>query len=108
MAETDQPPPSSGNDGDAQGAAYAANGTGVDGAPPVSDSEVVWILGEASPGEPAPDGSTGSIGGGDLLLAAIVPVQVPVELPANLDQALDQLTTGTDLFDLPVFDLHSS
>jgi hypothetical protein len=103
MAETDQIPPSPSDDGDAQAAAQA---TGADGTAPVPYSEVVWIIGEISPSDTAADAATGpqSLGDGDLLLAATV----SVEVPANLDQALDQLTTGTDLFDIPVLDLHSS
>jgi hypothetical protein len=36
----------------------------------------------------------------DLLLAATV----SSEVPPNLEHALDQLTTATDLFDVPVLD----
>jgi hypothetical protein len=107
MAETDQTPPSSSDD---DGAQAAAQGTGAEGAAAAPYSEVVWIFGEISPSDTAADAATGpqSLGDGDLLLAATVSVQVPAEVPANLDQALDQLTTGTDLFDIPVLDLHSS
>jgi hypothetical protein len=73
-----------------------------------SFSETVWIFGEALPASQiSPIDTTGAhqLGdGGDLALAAMV----AVEAPGNLDHALDQLTTATDLFDVPVLDFHSS
>ena len=63
-----------------------------------------WIFGETLPAGPiSPIDTTGAhqLGdGGDLALAAMV----AVEAPGNLDHALDQLTTATDLFDVPVLD----
>ena len=40
---------------------------------------------------------------GDHFLA----VAISTEVPPNLDHALDQLTTATDLFDVPVLDYHT-
>jgi hypothetical protein len=65
--------------------------------------ETVWILGDSKPG------------GGELHVEAAEVHQpldadhflaVSSEVPPNLDHALDQLTTATDLFDVPVLDYH--
>ena len=85
--------------------AVSANG---DSGAPASFSETVWIFGETLPASQiSPIDTVGAhqLGdGGDLALAAMV----AVEAPSNLDHALDQLTTATDLFDVPVLDFHSS
>ena len=113
MADTDQnaslAPDNGGQESGAQenGVQIAVSANGDSGAP-VSFSETVWIFGETLPASQiSPIDATGAhqLGdGGDLALAAMV----AVEAPGNLDHALDQLTTATDLFDVPVLDFHSS
>jgi hypothetical protein len=69
-------------------------------------SEAVWVIGHVqSAGSVLPTDATElqQPSDGDLLFAAIV----APEAPPNLDHALDQLTTATDLFDVPVLDYHA-
>lgn len=101
MAETDQAPSAA---PDAGGQA-TADVSGVESYAPTAN-EVVWIVGQVStPTDalPADDAGMYLPGDTDQISAATVS-----EIPANLDHALDQLTTGTDLFHLPVLDFHSS
>jgi hypothetical protein len=69
-------------------------------------AETVWVLGDSKPG------------GGELRVDAVevhqpldgdhlLAVTISTEVPPNLDHALDQLTTATDLFDVPVLDYHT-
>jgi hypothetical protein len=71
-------------------------------------SEVVWILGDTlSDNVLARDAAELHLPG-DSHLA--LDASIFSEAPANLDHALHQLTTATDLFDVPVldFDSHNS
>ncbi|MGO8975395.1 MAG: hypothetical protein ACLQNV_17950 [Steroidobacteraceae bacterium] len=98
MAENDQAP---------SPALDYAEAQAVDGNAPVSFSEVVWVFGEILPQcniLPVDTAAIHHVGDSDHLLAATVSSEAPV----NLDHALDQLTTTTDLFDVPVLDFHSS
>jgi len=124
MADTDQnasPAPDSGvqdtgahdhggqdNGVQDNGFQLAASVNGDESGAPASCSEVVWVFGEISPPShfsPVNAPGTHQLGdGADLVLAATV----TSEMPGNLDHALDQLTTATDLFDVPVLDFHSS
>jgi hypothetical protein len=114
MADTDQnaslAPDNGGQESGAQenGAQIAVPVNGDESVAPASFSETVWIFGETLPASQiSPIDTVGAHqlgGGGDLALAAMV----AVEAPCNLDHALDQLTTATDLFDVPVLDFHSS
>jgi hypothetical protein len=99
MADTDQVPALAANDDTQAGSSDAESGTS---GPP---SEAVWIFGDVLP--PAGDAAEMHLpGDSQLLLTA----SVFFEAPANLDHALHQLTTATDLFEVPVldFDSHSS
>ncbi len=69
-------------------------------------AETVWVLGDSKPA------------GGELPMDAVevhqpldgdhfLAVAISTEVPPNLDHALDQLTTATDLFDVPVLDYHT-
>jgi hypothetical protein len=97
-------------DTDAQGNAgqVTTSVNGDESGAPASSSEVVWLLGEISPPDHISSLDTAGVqqfgDGADLVLAATV----APEAPANLDHALDQLTTVTDLFDVPVLDFHNS
>lgn len=119
MADTDQnssPTPDSGvQDTGARDNGVQDNGlqladfvNGDESAVPALCSEVGWIFGEISLSTHT--SSIDTAGGNQLgddaghLLAATVASATP----SNLDHALDQLTTATDLFDVPVFDFHSS
>jgi hypothetical protein len=90
------------------GVQIAVSVNGDESGAPASFGETVWIFGETLPASQiSPIATVGAhqLGdGGDLALAAMV----AVEAPGNLDHALDQLTTATDLFDVPVLDFHSS
>jgi hypothetical protein len=71
--------------------------------------EATWILGDTLPTNDAQAGDAAEMhlpGDSHLVLDA----SVFSEAPANLDHALHQLTTVTDLFDVPVldFDGHGS
>ena len=82
--------------------------SGDESGAPTSFSDTVWIFGEVSQaGQILPIDTLGTHqhgDGSDLSLSAAM----AVEAPANLDHALDQLTTATDLFDVPALDFHSS
>jgi hypothetical protein len=100
MADTDQVPASTGVD-DTQAAPSGAE-AGTLG----PQSEVVWIIGDTlSNDAPAADAA-------DVHLPAdshlVLDASVFSDAPANLDHALHQLTTATDLFDVPVLDFHTS
>ena len=72
----------------------------------VPHEETVWVLGDSKPagGElPTDAGEVHEPLEGDHFLA----VTVSTEVPPNLDHALDQLTTATDLFDVPILDYHT-
>jgi len=86
----------------------AASVNGDQSATPASYSEVVWVFGEISP--PTHISPVHVAGGHQLGDDAdhVLAATVTSETPSNLDHALDQLTTATDLFDVPVFDFHSS
>ena len=102
MADTDQVPSLAAND-DTQAASSDAE-TGTSG----PQSEAVWIFGDVLPNNaPAGDAAEMHLPGDSQLLLT---TSVFFEAPANLDHALHQLTTATDLFDVPVldFDSHSS
>jgi hypothetical protein len=68
-------------------------------------SEAVWIIGDVLQGH-APAGDAA-----DMPLPAdshlVLDASVFSEAPANLDHALHQLTTATDLFNVPVLDFDS-
>jgi hypothetical protein len=102
MAENDEAP-SPAHEASVQNAPDA---NGVENAVPAAYDVVCALDQASSPTDVPPAGPAGiqPLGDADHLLAATV----SPEAPANLDHALDQLTTGTDLFDLPVFDFHSS
>lgn len=119
MADTDQnaslPPDNGWQDTGAQenDIQIVVSVNGDESSAPASISESVWIFGDTlSDSQTSPIdtagahqlGDGGDLGLGDLGLAAMV----SVEAPGNLDHALDQLTTATDLFDVPVLDFHSS
>jgi hypothetical protein len=96
IADTDQVPALAAND-DTQVASSDAEG-GASG----PQGEAVWIFGDVLP-DNAPAGDAAEMhlpGDSHLLLTAS-------EVPANLDHALHQLTTATDLFDVPVLDFDS-
>ena len=99
MADTDQVPLPNDHD-DAQAARSGAGGGSMG-----SQGEVVWILGDTVSNH----GSTGNAAemhlpaDGYLALGAAA----FADAPANLDHALHQLTTATDLFDVPVLDFDS-
>jgi hypothetical protein len=114
MADTDQnaslAPDSGSQDTGAHenGIQIAVTVNGDESGAAASFSETVWIFGETLPAghiSPIDTGGAHQLGdGGDLALAAMA----AAEPPGNLDHALDQLTTATDLFDVPVLDIHSS
>ena len=101
MADTDQISAPVGHD-DTQAAPSGAGDTTF-----AVQSEVVWILGDTL--DHARAG-----GAAELHLPAdshlVLDASVFSDAPANLDHALHQLTTATDLFDVPVldFDGHNS
>jgi hypothetical protein len=69
-------------------------------------AETAWVLGDSEPtcGELPMDAvEVHQPLDGDHFLA----VAISTEVPPNLDHALDQLTTATDLFDVPVLDYHT-
>jgi|ERR1700722_13550408 hypothetical protein len=71
-----------------------------------SHLEPVWVFRDAKPfGGDTPMGvvETHQPLDGDHFLAFAISTDVPL----NLDHALDQLTTATDLFDVPVLDYHT-
>jgi hypothetical protein len=119
MADTDQnalPAPDSGaqdtgaGDNGAQdnGLQLAGSINADQSAAPTSCSDVVWVVSAISPPtdiSPVDRAGADQLGDdADHILAATA----TSETPGNLDHALDQLTTATDLFDVPVFDFHSS
>jgi hypothetical protein len=98
MADSDQASALSANDDTQVGSSDAASGT---------QTEAVWILGDVLSNN-ASAGDTAAMhlaGDSHFFLNASV-----VDAPINLDHALHQLTTATDLFDVPVldFDGHNS
>ena len=96
MADTDQVSAPIDHD-DTQAAPSGAESTTLG-----HQAEVVWILGDTLP-KNAQAGDAAEMhlpGDSHLVLDALV----FSEAPANLDQALHQLTTATDLFDVPVLD----
>jgi hypothetical protein len=81
-----------------------AEATSSEGSEP--HAEAAWIFGDSKPA------------GGELPRDAVevhqpidedhfLAVTISTEVPPNLDHALDQLTTTTDLFDVPVLDYHT-
>jgi len=71
-----------------------------------AETETVWVLAELKPADgelPMDAVEVHQPLDGDHFLA----VTVSTEVPTNLDHALDQLTTATDLFDVPVLDYHT-
>lgn len=99
MADID-PVPVPVDDTEAAPAGAEPAGAGGDAAP---QSDVAWILGDtvADHGPAANDMQLPADGHLALDAAAFA------EAPANLDHALHQLTTATDLFDVPVLDFDS-
>ena len=72
----------------------------------VQHAETTWVLAELKPADgelPMDAVEVHQPLDGDHFLAATV----STEAPTNLDHALDQLTTATDLFDVPVLDYHT-
>ena len=63
----------------------------------------VGVLGDANGDTPIDVVETHQPFDGDHFLAFAISTDVPL----NLDHALDQLTTATDLFDVPVLDYHT-
>ena len=99
MADTDQVSAPIGHD-DSQAAPSGAESTALG-----AQSEVVWILGDTLPNNAqAGDGTEMHLPGDSHL---VLDASVFSDAPANLDHALHQLTTATDLFDVPVLDFHS-
>ena len=99
MADTDQVPALAANDDTQVASSDADNGASG------PQSEAVWIFGDVLP-DNAPAGDVAEMhlpGDSHLLLTAAA----FSEVPANLDHALHQLTTVTDLFDVPVLDFDS-
>jgi hypothetical protein len=94
MADTDQVPAPIGHD-DTQAAPSGTEGTTMG-----HQSEVVWILGDTLPNNAGDAAEMHLPGDSHLVLDA----SAFSEAPANLDHALHQLTTATDLFDVPVLD----
>jgi hypothetical protein len=71
-----------------------------------SHVEPAWVFGDAKPtinDTPMEMVDTHPPLDGDHFLAFAIATDVPL----NLDHALDQLTTATDLFDVPVLDYHT-
>jgi len=95
--DTDQVPVAVDHDA---AAPSGAETSGAEGAS-LPSNEVVWILGDTvSDHVPAADAA-------DMHLPAEGHLALDASLsdaPANLDHALHQLTTATDLFDVPVLD----
>jgi hypothetical protein len=99
MTDTDQVPASAAHD-DSQAAPSGAESGNLG-----LHSEVVWILGDTLPNcALAGDAAEMHLPGDSHL---VLDSSVFSEAPANLDHALDQLTTATDLFDVPVLDFDS-
>jgi len=102
MADTDQVPAAVDHD-DTQAAPSGAEPTTLG-----HQAEVVWILGDTL----AENAQAGDAA--EMHLPAdshfVLDASAFSEAPANLDHALHQLTTATDLFDVPVldFDSHNS
>jgi hypothetical protein len=107
MADTDQVPTPIGHDDtrhdDTQAAPSGAESTTLG-----HQAEVAWILGDTLPNNAQAGDSAEMHLPADSHL--VLDASVFSEAPANLDHALHQLTTATDLFDLPVldFDSHNS
>jgi hypothetical protein len=81
-----------------------AEATSSEGSEP--HAKAAWIVGDSKPagGELPTDAvEVHQPLDGDHFLA----VTISTEVPPNLDHALDQLTTATDLFDVPVLDYHT-
>jgi hypothetical protein len=102
MADTDPVSAPIGHD-DTQAAHSGAESTTLG-----LQSEVVWILGDTLPNNAQAGDAAETHLPADSHLA--LDASVFSEAPANLDHALHQLTTATDLFDVPVldFDGHNS
>jgi hypothetical protein len=103
MADTDQVSAPISHDDDTQPAPSGAESTAFG-----SHSEVVWILGDTLANNAQAGDAAETYLPGDSHL--VWDASVFSEAPANLDHALHQLTTATDLFDVPVldFDSHNS
>lgn len=100
MAETNQARPPDPDNGESQPATPADEVQS--GAPACYD--MIQSASLATGIGPAGTAEIHLLGDSELLLAATVSSEAPV----NLDHALDQLTTATDLFDVPALDFHSS
>ena len=102
MADTDQVSAPIDRD-DTQAAPSGAESTTLG-----HQAEVVWILGDTLPNNAQAGDSAEMHLPGDSHF--VLDAAVFSEAPANLDHALHQLTTATDLFDVPVldFDSHNS
>ena len=99
MADTDQVPAPIGHD-ETQPAPSGVESTTFE-----PHSEVAWILGDTLPNNAqAGDAAEMHLPGDSHL---VLDASVFSEAPANLDHALHQLTTATDLFDVPVLDFGS-
>lgn len=66
-------------------------------------TETVWIIGDLQP-DSAEWTSDAAQGHHPLMADLLLAATVSSEVPPNLEHALDQLTTATDLFDVPVLD----
>jgi hypothetical protein len=105
MADTNQVPAPTGHDDtqhdDTQAASSGAESTTL-------GHQAAWILGDTLPNNAEAGDSAEMHLPADSHL--VLDASVFSEAPANLDHALHQLTTATDLFDLPVldFDGHNS
>jgi hypothetical protein len=97
MADTDQVLGPIGHD------STQAAPSGAESTPSESHSEVVWVLADTLPNNAQADAEMHLPADSHLVLDA----SVFSEAPANLDHALHQLTTATDLFDVPVLDFDS-
>ena len=100
MADTDKVPAPTDHD-DTQAAPSGAESTTTLG----HHAEVVWILGDTLPNNAQAGDAADMHLPGDSHL--VLDASVFSEAPANLDHALHQLTTATNLFDLPILDFDS-
>ena len=99
MADTDQVPVPIDHD-DTQAAPSGAEGGSLG-----PQSEVVWILGDTVSNHVSAGNAAEMHLPADGYLA--LDAAAFSDAPANLDHALHQLTTATDLFDVPVLDFDS-
>ena len=99
MADTDHVSAPISHD-DAQAAPSGTESTALG-----DQAETVWILGDTlANNAQAGDAAEMHLPGDSHL---VLDASVFSEAPANLDHALHQLTTATDLFDVPVLDFGS-